>query len=175
MEDDKILHIFRENPANAIGILYDKYFEYLSKEVFFILKDEQDTRDVIQDLFLSLWKNKDLLNHINLSLKQYLKKAAYNKSINKIKSRVPFSDWDNDDGPLEVEEQHNKIVAEELELSIIQAIDELPIKCRTVFILSRFEDKTYKEIAVELNISQKTVENQIGKALKILRNKIIDE
>jgi RNA polymerase sigma-70 factor, ECF subfamily len=175
LEDDKILQIFHENPGAALGILYDKYFEYLSKEVFFILKDEQDTKDVIQDLFLSLWKNKDLLNHINLSLKQYLKKAAYNKSINKIKTRVQFADWDDDESPLEVEEQHNKIVAEELESSIIRAIDELPIKCRTVFILSRFEEKTYKEIAIELNISQKTVENQIGKALKILRNKIIDK
>lgn len=173
MEDDKILQIFRENPAMALGILYDKYCEYLSKEVFFILKDEQDTRDVIQDLFLSLWKNKDLLNHINLSLKQYLKKAAYNKSINKVKSRVQFTDWDHDEVPMEGEEQHNKIVVEELESSILQAIDELPVKCRTVFILSRFEDKTYKEIAIELSISQKTVENQIGKALKILRNKII--
>lgn len=175
LEDDKILILFRTDPEKALGILYDKYFEYLSKEVFFILKDDEDTQDVIQDLFLSLWRNKEYLQNINTSLKLYLRKAAYNKSINKLKAKVHFHEIDNEIFSFENSDQHSEMIIAEIQQKITNAIDGLPVKCRTVFILSRYQDMTYKEIANELEISVKTVENQIGKALKILRNKLITD
>ena len=121
---------------------------------------------------MSLWKNKEYLHNINTSLKLYLRKAAYNKSINKLKTKVYFNEVDDDNLSNDAFDQHSNIVIEELEKKIQLAIDDLPMKCRTIFILSRFHDKTYKEISEDLNISIKTVENQISKALKILRKKI---
>lgn len=172
LEDERILILFREDPKLALSLLYDKYFDYLSKEIYFILKDEDDTQDVIQDLFLTLWKNKEHLNNINSSLKLYLRKAAYNKSLNKIKTKVQFFEVEDDDFVYDNCDQHSDMVVEELNLRIKKAIDDLPLKCRTVFILSRYDEKSYKEIAENLEISIKTVENQISKALKILRKKI---
>jgi RNA polymerase sigma-70 factor, ECF subfamily len=172
LEDERILILFREDPKKALSLLYDKYFDYLSKEIFFILKNEEDTRDVIQDLFLTLWYNKDHLNNINTSLKLYLRKAAYNKSLNKIKTKVQFFEVDDEETIYENGNQHSDMVVEELNERIKKAIDQLPFKCRTVFLLSRYDEKSYREIAESLEISIKTVENQISKALKILRKKI---
>ena len=172
MEDEKLLILFRDDPRTALSHLYDKYFDYLSREIFFILKDEDDTRDVIQDLFLTLWKNKEHLNNINTSLKLYLRKAAYNKSLNKIKTKVQFLELEKEEIVLENADQHSEMVLEELNLKVKRSIDELPLKCRAVFILSRYDDMSYKEISESLGISLKTVENQISKALKILRKKM---
>ena len=172
MEDERILILFREDPKKALSLLYDKYFDYLSKEILYILKNEEDTRDVIQDLFLTLWNNKDHLNNINTSLKLYLRKAAYNKSLNKIKTKVKFFEVEDEESIYENENQHSDMVVKELNERITKAIDQLPFKCRTVFLLSRYDEKSYKEIAESLEISIKTVENQISKALKILRKKI---
>ena len=175
MEDKEILILFNNEPAKALGFIFDKYIDYLSKEVFFILRNEEETEDVIQDLFLELWNNQKYLKNINTSLKYYLKKAAINRAINKIKKQKRFES-------VEIEEMFNKGVKlsdqlemDELNLEIKNAIDLLPNKCRTVFILSRYDDMSYKEISRKLDISVKTVENQISKALKILREKIKNE
>ncbi len=175
MEDKEILILFTNEPAKALGFIFDKYIDYLSKEVFFILRNEEETEDVIQDLFLELWNNQKYLKNINTSLKYYLKKAAINRAINKIKKQKRFES-------VEIEEMFNKEVKlsdqlemDELNLEIKNAIDLLPNKCRTVFILSRYDEMSYKEISRKLDISVKTVENQISKALKILREKIKNE
>ena len=67
-----------------------------------------------------------------------------------------------------------KIISTELNEQLSNALRELPEQCRTVFQLSRFEDLKYREIAMQLNISEKTVENQMGKALKLLRMKLVE-
>jgi RNA polymerase sigma-70 factor (ECF subfamily) len=72
------------------------------------------------------------------------------------------------------EQTQGKIIGKELESKFREALNELPEQCRTVFQLSRFEDMKYREIADKLDISIKTVENHMGKALKVLRTKLID-
>jgi RNA polymerase sigma-70 factor (ECF subfamily) len=72
------------------------------------------------------------------------------------------------------EQAQPKMIRKELENKFRQALNELPEQCRTVFQLSRFEDMKYKEIADKLDISVKTVENHMGKALKLLRTKLVD-
>ena len=172
MEDKNILKLFDSEPERALELIYDKYFDYLSREVYFILKDEQDTEDVIQELFLALWKNHSHLKGINYSLKSYLKKSVINKSINKIKKRRYFEDITSELVLLRYREDVEETDHLELENQMKKLIDALPPKCRTVFVLSRYEELKYKEIAKKLDISIKTVENQISKALKILREKI---
>lgn len=172
MDDDKILELFDTEPEKALELIYDKYFEYLAKEVYFILREENDSQDVIQDLFLNLWKNHSHLKNINYSLKAYLKKAVVNRSINKIKQRRYFEDVESESVMKRYQEEIDFVEASELENKMEIMINSLPPKCRTIFVLSRYEDLKYKEIATKLDISVKTVENQISKALKLLREKI---
>lgn len=169
MEEDKLIELFKDQPAEGLSRLFDKYIDYLSAEVFFILKDEDDTQDVIQDLFMTLWKNKEHLSNINTSIKSYLRKAAINKSLNLIRSRKQYLDIDDN---IDLEEGYNHatmLETAELGTLLNQTIDNLPPKCRQIFVLSRYEEMSYKEISESLGVSVKTVENQISKALKILR------
>jgi len=74
----------------------------------------------------------------------------------------------------ESDKAEEKIVSTQLNEQLSNALRELPEQCRTVFQLSRFEDLKYREIATQLGISEKTVENQMGKALRLLRMKLVD-
>ena len=74
----------------------------------------------------------------------------------------------------ESDNAEDKIASAQLNEQLSNALRELPEQCRTIFQLSRFEDLKYREIAVQLGISEKTVENQMGKALKLLRMKLVD-
>jgi len=170
-----ILSLFEDNPKEALGVLFDKYYDYLSGQLYYILKDVDETEDVIQELFMELWQKHEHLSNINSSLKNYLKRAAYNRALNKIKKRDNFYDYDAD---LEMERsvgQPNLVEISELQNIISKSIEDLPPRCKEIFVLSRDADKTYREISEELEISVKTVENQIGKALKILRKKVLYE
>lgn len=173
LEDDKILSLFKTEPKKALGVLFDKYYEYLQVQVFFIVKDEFEAEDIIQDLFLELWKKNKLLSNINSSLKFYLKRAAINRALNKLKGKKVFEDIEEDDRYVKIIQQPNLTEIGELELKIKNGINALPPKCKEVFVLSRENGLSYRQISDQLGISIKTVENQIGKALKILRKKIL--
>ncbi len=173
MEDNEILILFEKEPAKALELIYDKYIDFLSKEVYFIVRNENETEDIIQNLFLDLWSKQKLLKNINTSLKYYLKRAVINRAINVIKKEKRVEIVEMEDVFDKRVESSDNLEIEELNLNIKNAIDLLPEKCRVVFILSRYEEMSYKEISKELDISVKTVENQISKALKILREKII--
>jgi len=175
LDDSLILSLFEKNPRKGLEELFDKYYDYLSGQVYFILKDVDESEDTVQELFLELWNKHEHLKNINISLKSYLRRAAANRALNKIKKRKIFTDVDSD---LELERsviQPNISELSELEEIISKSIEELPPRCKEVFILSRENELTYKEISTELDISVKTVENQIGKALKILRKKVMYE
>ncbi len=172
MEDKDILILFEKEPDKALGLIYDKYVDYLYKEVYFLLRDEKETEDVVQELFLELWKKHKHLKNIKISLKYYLKRAATNRALNSIKKQKYFVDIDSDDILQKEHKQHASMEFAELQDKIKFEINNLPDKCRVIFSLSRYEEMSYKEISKELDISLKTVENQISKALRILRKKI---
>ena len=125
-------------------------------------------------MFFNVWQKKENLQ-INTSIKSYLYRVVHNDCLNKIKHgkvRTLYAEdyknsmnggFDNGDKVLH---------AKELNKKINEAIDELPQQCGLVFKMSRFEGLKYNEIADELKISVKTVENHMGKALKILREKL---
>ncbi len=173
MEDQDILKIFKTDPKKALGVIFDKYYEYLVREVYFIVKDTGQSEDIVQELFMDLWKKQYLLDSISSSLKYYLKRAAINRSLNKIKQQKFFhKELELSDFNVSFEQNNDNLEYKELENKINSLIDALPNACRTVFVLSRVEQKSYKEIAEELSISIKTVENQISKALKFLRKNL---
>jgi RNA polymerase sigma-70 factor, ECF subfamily len=157
--------------------LFKEHFKSLYAYAFTILKNESIAEETVQNVFYKVWE-KNVPDNIQTSLKAYLYKAVYHESLNylkhqKIKARYQVhimhqSNNHND------QSASRKILVKELEEKLREAMNALPQQCRTIFQLSRFEGLKYQEIADQLGISVKTVENQMGKALKQLRVKLID-
>lgn len=168
----------REKKPDILVGMDQKSFEKLFRSFFpplmvfakKILVDEDDAREVVQQVFISIWEKRQEMD-LSTSLKSYLFTSVHNRSLNVIRDRKKFSaaqvpdvagDWD----------VSSIIESMELEEKIMEVIHSLPEKCREVFELNRFEGLKYSEIAERLKISPKTVENQMSKALKILREKL---
>jgi RNA polymerase sigma-70 factor (ECF subfamily) len=147
------------------------YFEVLHRYAYTLLKDNDEAKDAVQTVFVQLWHKRDVLA-IRQSARSYLYAATHNQCLNIIKSSKTRTKYYNN---FAAEENHTTTAGEasielkDLKKEILAAMDQLPDKCREIFYKSRFEEKTYPEIAKELNISVKTVEAQMSKALRILR------
>jgi RNA polymerase sigma-70 factor (ECF subfamily) len=170
-----IIELFNKNPHQAMSMLYDEYYKYLYETVYRIIPVDEDVQDILQNVFIEIWRKYEVIN-IQNSLKLYLRKAAINRCMNHLRqnTRVPQTQLVDE---LEIEqdcELQLQIEAEETSKLLDATIDSLPLKCRIVFGLSRYEDMNYNEIAENLGISVKTVEHHITKALKLLRNKLVD-
>jgi RNA polymerase sigma-70 factor (ECF subfamily) len=132
-----------------------------------------DAREVVQELFVYLWENRDKIKEVQ-SVQSYVYAALPYNSIRKFKSRSTgaIEIADVPDREFAVDFQ-NELEYAELQEAILGTIDSLPPQCQKIFKLSRFEKQTYREIASRLNISPKTVEAQMRKALQILQ-KLLD-
>ncbi len=170
LTDKELKHLMQSDGEQAIEHLFRMYYAYLCQAVYKILGDPSLVEDLVQDVFYELWRKKDRLN-INISIRAYLRRAAVNKALNFIRDqKIKFEDEER--APVQeskISSALQTMEAAELQSRIDEVIDGLPNRCRVVFVLSRFEEMTYQEIAEQLDISVKTVENQISKALKILR------
>jgi RNA polymerase sigma-70 factor (ECF subfamily) len=153
--------------------IFRSHFRHLHTYAHNIVKDDIVAEEIVQNIFYKLWERKDDLE-IKQPLAAYLYKAVYNESLNflkhtKVRARykayINYSSSNDNIDPATTKELQQKIDA---------ALNELPEKCRTIFQLSRFEDLKYNAIAAHLGISVKTVENQMSKALKLLRLKLAD-
>ena len=127
--------------------------------------------EIVNDVYVSLWQNRHTYNEIR-SIKSYLFSAVKNRSINQIKKKkIEVTHlWPNNEessfrADAAVDEKDHKVALENL-------MDQLPPKCRQIFVMSRIDELSYAEIAELLDLSIKTVENQMGKALKIFRKKM---
>jgi len=168
--DKEILELLPVNGDQAMKLMFKKYYTFLTRVLIRVIKNENTVEDLAQDVFLDVWRKRDTIN-IKTSLKAYLRRAAVNKALNYIRDRkIRWEDEENHPEMISKLVGANQLLeAEELQTLIDQSIDQLPDRCRLVFSLSRFEDMTYQEIADKLEISKKTVENQVSKALKLLR------
>lgn len=135
------------------------------------LGDVDAAEEVVQSVFVKFWENKDETT-IQSSAKSYLFKAVKNNCLNQIKHfkiKEDYKQHNQREIDLENLQQHSDLETNEVESKIHAAIDALPEGRKKIFILSRFEGLKYHEIAEKLNISIKTVENQMGSALKQLK------
>jgi RNA polymerase sigma-70 factor (ECF subfamily) len=143
-------------------------------DIFRIIADEDTCKDLAQEVFVELWKKRADLD-IHTSLRAYLRRAGVNRALNYLKSNKRFQielhdDQFPDTPDTETADRLEQDARAQMEDTLGKALDALPEKCRVVFSLSRFEQFSHKEIAEQLGISTKTVENQITKAMKILRD-----
>jgi RNA polymerase sigma-70 factor (ECF subfamily) len=156
--------------------VFKTHFKALHSYAYTILKDDAIAEEMVQNVFFKLWEKKEQLD-IQTSLKAYLYKAVYHESLNylkhqKVKSVHQAYAMHSTDHTSNLAEK--KLLQGELENKLQMAMNDLPEQCRTIFQLSRFEELKYREIADTLGLSVKTVENQMGKALKILRSKLVE-
>jgi RNA polymerase sigma-70 factor, ECF subfamily len=162
--------LLRQNPEKALEWIYKLHYQQLCNRVNMIISDPKSSEDIVQDVIFELWKKKDQII-IQNSLLPYLRTACRNRALNYLRDKDPRTE---DESVLDDFENRDISIAEIMEASEVEkkikaSLDKLPEKCRLVFVMSRYEELTYNEIAAKLEISVKTVENQISKALQLLR------
>lgn len=159
------------SPSSQFESFYKKHHPSLVAYAIYLIGSKEDAIELVNDVFVSVWKKKDNLE-ISDSLKPYLFRAVKNKCINHYQKKViPMHDIQDIEtaSSSKADEQLNY---KESMLRVEQVLELLPPKCKQVFMMSRIDDLSYKEIAEFLDISIKTVENQMSKALKIFRKNL---
>ena len=160
----------------AFEMLFRTYYQPLCNYAYTFLQDKEDAEEIVQSTFLMVWEKRETLA-IRTSVRPYLYAMVRNACLNIIKHEKIKQKHAGEEMAL-AERSHdsvaNTVASNELEYRIKVAMEELPEQCRMVFKLSRFEELKYAEIADQLNISIKTVENHMGKALRIMREQLKD-
>ena len=156
---------------------FDELFrEYYRKLVYFsmnIVKNKDSAEEVVQDLFVAFWEKRKKLQ-LKVSLKAYLYRAVYNNSVQFYKKQQRFVHNDTELAKELPDHYIDLLEQAELEERIYKTIEQLPEKCKEIFKLKRFEELKNREIAEQLQISIKTVETQMTRALKFLTKNLDD-
>ena len=170
-----VISLIKEGNEQAFEKIFREYFKSLHAYAYTFMKDDEQAEEIVQNVFCRIWEKRVLLK-TDGSLKAYLYRAVHNESLNYLKhqkTRTAFRVLHQDEEHTSPEAS-DKLMVAELDGHIRKALQELPLQCRIIFQLSRFENLKYQQIADQLNISVKTVENQMGKALKVLRLKLAE-
>ena len=171
--DRDLLAGLRGGEQAAFDAIFRAYYPHLVSFAQSLLHDRGSAEDVAQDVMLELWRRRDALA-IQESLRAYLLRATRNRALNQLR----HANVERRAEPLLKGEEAidaaaaSRVVAGELRDAIVSAVTELPPGCREVFELSRTHGLRYAEIAATLGISVKTVESQMGKALRHLRMRL---
>lgn len=174
--DKNIVDALRQGDEQVFETIFRTYYERLCNYANTILNDMDEAEEMVQSAFLTVWEKHDTLE-IHTSVKSYLYRAVHNSCLNRVKHykvRKTYGDSVKNQTELLHDDASQDLIGSELDAIVANAIDSLPDQCRLVFKLSRFENLTYAEIAEQLGISVKTVENHMVKALKVLREKLKD-
>lgn len=167
-DDILLLKLIQSKDEQAFKHLFDTYFVPLCRYVHLYLDSTEEGEELVLDLFMYVWEHSCQIN-LTLSLKAYLFQAARNRSLNYLRDRKTTLSLDAAPD-IASDETTTLLETEELNRLIQEAICALPDKCRQVFLLSREQNKTNQEIADEMDISIKTVEAQMTKALKRIKS-----
>ena len=174
LQQDQLIASLKAGNITAFEMLFRTYYQPLCNYAYTFVADRDEAEEIVQTTFLNVWEKRESLA-IHTAVKPYLYAMVRNACLNVIKHekiRQQHAAVEMAMAERSVESVARTIVASELESRIYEAMDKLPEACRMVFKLSRFEELKYAEIAAQLNISIKTVENQMGKALRIMRDQL---
>lgn len=165
-----------DGDIDSFKYFFDRYYDDLCNFVNIYLHDQSLAEEIVQDIFVYFWENREKLQ-ITTSVKSFLFSASKFKSLNLLrdtKTKKRIVEKIGKTIPLITsEEESSYIDSGEFKKILDAAVDQLAPKCREIFLLSKFEDLSNKEIAEKLCISVKTVENQMTIALKKLREYLL--
>jgi RNA polymerase sigma-70 factor (ECF subfamily) len=169
--DSELLDFLKSEDRHAFAEIHSRYWEVMYRHALKMLGEEDDAKDIVQELFATLWiKGKDIV--LKSSLSGYLYVSVRNRIISIIHQKNTHQNYLNSLS-LYAEETRNitleQISEKEISKVIEHGIQTLPGKMRNIFELSRIHNLSHKEIANQLDISDKTVKKQIGYAIKIIR------
>jgi len=156
--------------------LFRFYYSTLCGYANSFLQDPDAAEEIVQEVMIKIWVNRESIK-ITTSIRSYLFRAVRNGCMNLIKHlevRDAYKTWNEALGEGFERSHEDQMIVSELEQKIRKAIDKLPLERRKVFILSRYDNLTYAEIGAKLGISVKTVENQMSKALRTLREELAE-
>jgi RNA polymerase sigma-70 factor, ECF subfamily len=174
--DTEIIRRIRQGDAEQFESLFRSSYVSLVRYAKTLIKDHDTAEEIVQDLFFRLWKDKEKII-IESSLNGYLFRSVHNRCLHYIEhnrvverhaEEMAHQQADNQENPSDI--LHYK----ELQAKIARILERLPERCGKIFYLSRFEGLKYNEIAEKLSVSVKTVEANMGKALKEFRKELTE-
>lgn len=173
MEDRELLQRIQAGDEGAYDTVFRTWYPVLVRVSAALLHEMDAAEEVAQEVMLELWRRRHLVD-AKVSLRAYLLRSVRNRSLNHLRHLRVRRETESDvealyEAPMGSDQP---IVAKELSEAVQIALRELPPRCREVFELSRVHGLKYAEIAETLAISQKTVEAQMGKALRIMRERL---
>ncbi len=177
IRETEIIGRIRQGDIREFETLFRSSYASLVKYAGTLIKDKDTAEEIVQDLFFRLWQNKENLK-IESSLNGYLFRSVHNKCLHHIEhmkvvekhAREMINEPDqNDENPSEILEYG------ELQEKIARILERLPERCGQIFCMNRFDGMKYTEIAEKLSISVKTVEANMGKALKEFRRALAEQ
>lgn len=172
--DFAVLDRLKKGDEHAFETIFVQHYRPLCAYAHTFLSDRDEAEEVVQAAMISFWEKRETIG-IETSLKSYLYRMVRNACLNVIKHekvKQQHAAYALQTSHPAHESTAQTVGAQELETRIGQALLRLPEQCRLVFQLSRFEELKYQQIADQLNISIKTVENHMGKALKLMREQL---
>ncbi|HKB44959.1 MAG TPA: sigma-70 family RNA polymerase sigma factor [Chitinophagaceae bacterium] len=175
LPDDELLRMIQIDDQQAFSIIVYRYNVRLYKIVQSRVRMEDDAKDIVQEIFISLWNNRHQIQ--SAALYPYLSKSAFYAIIDwQLLNKKNISRYQlllEKDEPF-VFAIENQVMANELRQELLAEVDKMPDTTRTVFRMSRIDQKSVKEIALVLDLSEQTVKNNISMALKQLRKRMVN-
>lgn len=174
LSDEELLSQLKQGKRNAFNQIYERYYAVLYAHAYRKLQNKEEVRDILQNLFVYIWNNKENLN-VNSSLSAYLYTSVRNRILNFIrdtKVRAQYATSLQEFAEKGENLVENQLQEKELIRIVEQEIAQLPPQMRLIFEMSRNLEMSHQEIANELNISSLTVRTQVRNALRILRVKL---
>jgi len=171
--DSELWEQIRLDNNKAFDVLFNRYWSSVYSTSFTYLKDQEACTELVHDIFINIWRNRYSLeissfkNYLTMASRYQVYKLVKKGKANPLLLVEEYDTIPNSNYAINLGEE--KISYQEMESSIELVLDKLPKKCKEIFIMSRFENLSNQEIADKLDISKRTVENQITIALRVLR------
>ncbi|MBK7134170.1 MAG: RNA polymerase sigma-70 factor [Bacteroidales bacterium] len=174
--DTEIIGRIRNGDKGQFELLFRSSYVSLVRYAKTLIKDHDTAEEIVQDLFFRLWQDREKLN-IESSLNGYLFRSVHNKCLHFIEHKkvvdrhageMLLSQHEDQESPSDI------LLYKELQAKIAAILERLPERCGQIFYMSRFEGLKYAEIAEKLSVSIKTVESNMGRALKEFRRELTE-
>jgi RNA polymerase sigma-70 factor (family 1) len=175
--DNEIIRRIREGDKGQFELLFRSSYVSLVRYAKTLIKDHDTAEEIVQDLFVRLWQDKEKIK-IESSLNGYLYRSVHNRCLHYIEhnrvverhaEEMSYRQPDSPEIPSEI------LNYKELQARVASILEKLPERCGQIFCMSRFEGLKYNEIAEKLSVSVKTVEANMGRALKEFRKELTEQ